>query len=448
VEIGTDPRACDVCIVGGGFTGLTAAWDMVKAGMSVTVVEAEDTIGGLAAGFDAGDSSLERFYHHWFTSDTHITGLVHELGLAEKLVSRESRTGMYYSRSMFRLSSPLDLLRFSPLPFVDRIRLGLLVPMASRVKDWHQLEGLTAREWLLKMAGPTVYRVVWEPLLRGKFGDVADEISAVWLWNKLCLRGGSRGKKGAEVLLYYSGGFAALTQALGDAIQAKGGKIVTGARAEAIVMERGRATGVRTSRGTVACDRVILTTPLPIAADLLEPHVDAGDVARLRRIRYLANVCLILELSESLSDLYWINVNDPTFPFVGVIEHTNFESTEAYGGRHIVYLSRYLPATDPLYSYSDDDYLAYALPHLKRMFPNFDAKAILGYHVWRADHAQPIVERNYGALVPPITTAIPNVFLSSMAQIYPEDRGTNYAVRGGREVAELVRTHSRNLAQE
>jgi protoporphyrinogen oxidase len=339
---------------------------------------------------------------------------------------------------MYKLSTPRDLLRFKPLSLWNRLRLGMLVPRARLLKNWRALESRTAREWLIELAGPTGYRVVWEPLLRGKFGDVAEEISAVWLWNKLCLRGGSRSKKGDEILLYYKGGFAALTTALGVAIRERGGAIITGAPVGEIVVSKGRAVAVRTPTGLIPCDDVIITTPLPIAADLLEPHVDSDSVARLRRVRYLANICLVLELSKALSDLYWVNVNDPSFPFVGVIEHTNFESPAAYGNRHIVYLSRYLQATDPVYGVSDDEYLAYALPHLRRMFPTFDPDTILRHHVWRADHAQPIVERDYSTLIPPFTTPVPNIFLSSMAQIYPEDRGTNYAVRGGRSIAALV----------
>ncbi|MDE2481550.1 MAG: NAD(P)/FAD-dependent oxidoreductase [bacterium] len=426
------------CIVGGGITGLAAAWDLTQAGFSVTVLEREDSLGGLAASFDAGGYALERFYHHWFTSDTHIIGLIEELGLGERLVSRESRTGMYYANTLFRLSNPLDLLRFTPLPFVDRLRLGLLVPVARSVRDWRRLEGVTARDWLVRTCGENVYRVVWEPLLRGKFGDVADEISAVWLWNKLCLRGGSRAKSGAEVLLYFDGGFGALVDGIRDALVARGVEIRTGDGARALEVRDGAAVAVLAESGRIPCDNVLVTTPLPIAADLLGDHLDEAEAARLRRIRYLANICLVLELRESLSELYWINVNDPSFPFVGVIEHTNFEPVGSYGGRHIVYLSRYLPQNDATYHLSDEEYLAYALGFLRRMFPAFRDDAIIASHVWRADYAQPIVERDYSALVPPMHTSLRNVVVSSMAQIYPEDRGTNYAVRGGREAAALV----------
>jgi protoporphyrinogen oxidase len=427
-----------VAVVGGGFAGLSAAWELVKAGHRVTVIEADARVGGLAGSFTVGDVALEKFYHHWFTNDVEITDVVTELGLSENLVSHQSRTGMYYARSTFKLSNPADLLRFTPLPFIDRLRLGLLIPQARMVRDRRKLENVTAREWLLALCGPNVYRVVWEPLLRGKFGNLAEEIGAVWLWNKLCLRGGSRDKSGAEVLLYYKGGFAALASALESDIIKRGGTVLTGRTAEKLHTANGKALAVQTSRGLVEADAFIFTPALPICADLLDGHIDRDETARLRRVKYLANVCLVLRLDRSLSSLYWTNVNDPSFPFVGIIEHTNFEPASTYGGEHIVYLSRYLPASDPTYAMSDEEYLAYALPYLKKMFPAFDRAWLRAFHVWRADYAQPVVERNYASLIPEVRTSLENAYLCTMAQIYPEDRGTNYAVRSGRAVGKLV----------
>jgi protoporphyrinogen oxidase len=158
-------------------------------------------------------------------------------------------------------------------------------------------------------------------------------------------------------------------------------------------------------------------------------------VAELRRIKYLANVCLVLDLDRSLSKIYWLNVNDPTFPFVGVVEHTNFEPPETYGGHHIAYLSKYLTVDDPLYTMSDEEVLAFAIPHVQRMFPGFEPAWIRDCHVWRARYAQPIVERHYSQLIPAQQTPLPGLHLCSMAQVYPEDRGTNYAVREGRKAA-------------
>ncbi len=424
-----------IVVIGAGFCGLAAAYELGRQGIRITVLEGDDNVGGLAGSFYVGGTHLEKFYHHWFTSDVHVMRLIEELGRTDRILLRPTRTGVYYAHDFFKLSTPLDLLRFSPLPLLDRIRLGLVALRARRVKDWRSLEDRTAADWLRELGGERVYRIVWEPLLRGKFGDMAEEVAAVWFWNKLKLRGSSRGRGGEEQLAYYRGGFAALAETLAVAVRTQGGTIKTNMPASGFRVEAGRVTGVVTPEGTLPVDGVIATPALPIIADLVEPHVPSEYVDRLRRIRYFANVCIVLELDRSLSDIYWLNVNDPSFPFVGVIEHTNFEPASTYAGRHVVYLSKYLPDNDTLYRMSDQEVVAFTLEHLRRMFPDVTDGRVLDAHVWRARYAQPIVECGYRKLIPDMRTPIGNLFLATMAQIYPEDRGTNYAIRQGRETA-------------
>ena len=203
----------------------------------------------------------------------------------------------------------------------------------------------------------------------------------------------------------------------------------------ALLTANGRIEAVAAGAHTYSADAVILTTPLPIAAKLLSGHVPQQYGEKLSRIRFLANRCLVLELDRALSDLYWVNVNDASFPFVGVIEHTNFAGDAAYGRRHIVYLSRYCADGDPFLSLTDEDALAFAFPYLQRMFPTLERHMILKAHSWRADYAQPLVEIGYRKLIPPHDTPLQGVYLATMAQVYPEDRGTNYAIRDGRKVA-------------
>jgi len=432
---GSPPHAV---IIGAGFCGLTAAHELAKRGLPVTVLEQEQEIGGLAGSFTVSGTRLEKFYHHWFTSDRHIMELIDELGLGDNIILRPTNTGLFYANTIFRLSSPLDVLRFKPLPLIDRLRLGVLALYARRIRDWQKLEDLTAAQWLRDITGKRAYAVVWEPLLRGKFGIYADAVSAVWFWNKLKLRGGSRDEGGAERLAYYRGGFAALADRVAADIQARGGTIRTGATVSRLTSSQGRCIGVVVNGEELPADVVVATTALPIVADLVAPHVTEDYVAGLRQIKYLANLCLVLELDRSLSETYWLNINDPEFPFVGVIEHTNFEPPASYGGRHIVYLSKYLPETESYFNMSDDEALRYTIPHLKRMFPQFDQAWIVKSHVWRARYSQPVVERNYSRLIPSSVTPLQGFYLASMAQVYPEDRGTNYAVREGRRVASLV----------
>jgi protoporphyrinogen oxidase len=433
-----------VAVIGGGFTGLTAAWELARAGHAVTVLETDAEVGGLAGTFVVNGERLEKFYHHWFTNDRHVNDLVRDVGAGDDVLYRPTRTGMYYANTFFKLSTPGDLLRFTPLAFHDRVRLGLLALRARRVKNWKELEDRTAAEWLRSLGGEKVYKVVWEPLLNGKFGeDVAPEISAVWFWNKLKLRGGSRGKGGAEVLAYYKGGFAALADRVADQVRALGGEVRLGTPATALRVEGGRVAGVETPGGAVEADAVLATQPLPLVADMVEPHVTPAYAASLRRIRYLANVCLVLELDRSLSETYWLNVNDPGFPYVAVIEHTNFEPPETYGGRRIVYLSKYLPESHPMFRMSDEELFRFSLPHLKRMFPQFAESWVQGYHVWKARYSQPIVVKRYSELIPDVRTPVEGLYLATMAQVYPEDRGTNYAIREGRAAGRLIARHLR-----
>jgi protoporphyrinogen oxidase len=375
-----------IAVIGAGFTGLTAAIELARAGKPVMLFERDDDVGGLAGSFKVnGEYDLEKFYHHWFTNDRYIIDQVRQLGLESNMIKRASRTGMYYNNSMYRLSTPLDVIRFDALNFIDRIRMGLLVFQARAVRDWKSIEHLNVREWLIGLCGEQVYKVVWEPLIRAKFSVYAEDLSATWFWKKLQLRGSSRNNAGGEALAYYQGGFAALANSMRKAAEDLGCEIRLNQGVSRIIAQNGTATHVETDGGEKIEVSAVLATPaFPIIADMLEGAVGNEYLSKLRRVNYLANKCLVLLLDRSLSETYWLNVNDPEFPFVGVIEHTNFEPVESYGGRHVVYMSRYLPHTDPVYDMSSDALLDYAEPFIKRMFPDFSREWVMEAYSWRA----------------------------------------------------------------
>ncbi len=426
----------DVIVVGGGFTGLSAAFDLSNAGRKVLVLEQDQQLGGLGGTFEILPGiRIEKFYHHWFNSDRAILGLIEELGLGEGIQALASRTGLYYANSQFRLASPLDLLTFSPLPLIDRIRTGFLALRARAVKDWRALEAKSAAEWLIQLGGRKAYEVIWKPLLNGKFGPEAENVSAVWFWNKLKLRGGSRGSKGKEELLYFRGGFQRVIDALQSKLEERGASVRTSIRVQSVMYKDGAVQGVRLDDGTeIFAPTVLVTVPLPIffpmVPDLAEHYRNTA-----AKIRFLGNVCLVLRLKRSLSETYWLNVADPSFPFVGLIEHTNFDSPDNFRGEHIAYLSKYLPTSEPMYTMGDKEVFDFALPFIQRMFPKFSPEWVNGYSVWRAQYSQPVVTKHYSRLIPEFKTPIKGLWLCSMAQVYPEDRGTNYAVQFGRKVA-------------
>jgi protoporphyrinogen oxidase len=429
----------DVVIVGAGFAGLTAAYELSKRRLKVIVIEADATPGGLAGTFEFSDGvRLEKFYHHWFNNDVHVPELVKDLGMEGDVITMPSRTGMYLNGRIWKLSTPLDLLRFRALSFTDRIRLGLLVLQVRRVRDWRAIEHLSIREWLEPLCGKSVYKVVWEPLVTSKFSLYAEHVSAVWMWKKLVLRGSTRSEGGGEELAYFKGGFGRLAEALVAAIVKAGGVVRYSQRVLEACVDGGRVIALKTDSGMVQGCQFLFTPAFSIIADMFQNAAQPLWLQKLRRVRYLGNICLVMRLKRSLSDTYWLNVNDPGFPFVGVIEHTNFDTSDSYKGSHIAYLSRYISPDDPAWAYGEEEYVEFALAHLERMFPAFDRSWLIDRRLWRAEFAQPVAERGYSRYVPGRETPFPNATISTMAHIYPEDRGTNYAIREGRAVAEEI----------
>jgi len=428
-----------VVIIGAGFTGLAAAYELSLHNIPAVVIEKDDAIGGLGGSFKVGNERLDKFYHHWFNNDCHALQLAKELNCQSELLYNSARTSVYYDENFYKMASPIDVLRFKPLSFLDRIRLGLLALKVKRIKDYRALESITAKDWLIDQCGPEVYRVVWQPLLKGKFGDYASQISAVWFWKKLVLRGGSRDKLAREQLVYFNGGWAAFADLIAEKITSVGGEILTHSQVQSLDVTDGAVTGVKLSDGRfIQADTVIATPSLPVVADIIDSFASKEYLDKLRSVEYLANICLVLEMSHNLSDYYWINVNDLDFPFVGIIEHTNFQSRQKYDNRHIVYLSRYLRPDDKLYSMSKDQVFEFSVPYIKKMFPNFRDSWVCNYRLFKARYAQPIVDCNYKSKICPSKAPIDGLYITTMAQIYPEDRGTNYAIAEGRKTGKQI----------
>jgi protoporphyrinogen oxidase len=314
--------------------------------------------------------------------------------------------------------------------------MGLMYVRTRFVQDWAALEAITAQEWLTQMAGRASYEKVWQPMLRAKFGQYADQVAAVWIWNKLKLRGSSRGKSQEERLGYLRGGFGQAIDAWEAHLRALGAAFQLDTPVQQIRIENGTVTGIVTQDGQFhAYDRVLVTLApelfLRLAPDLPETYR-----SQLGQIDYLANVCLVLSLDRGLSDTYWLNIGDPSIPFTGVIEHTNMQRVDTYSGAHLAYISRYLDADDPAYQMSAEELLASYLPHLQKMFRGFDRSWVQQVWAWRERYTQPVIGLHYSQLKPPFQTPIENLWLSCMAQVYPQDRGMNYAIVYGQKVVQ------------
>jgi protoporphyrinogen oxidase len=408
-------------VIGAGVLGMTASLRLLERGHDVTILEAGDGVGGLAGSFEIEPGIwLEKFYHHIFRSDRHITALIEEVGLKSYLRWHEPETAMQSGGKVEPFDTPGAVLRFSGLPMVDRVRLGAGVALLKAMPRSGPLEDVSARRWLTRVMGANSYRVVWEPLLRGKFGAAADDVSMAWLWARIHDR--------TRQLGYIDGGFHQLYIRLAGRIAERGGRIVTGFRAAAIE-PRGEEIVVRGADGAErAFDRVISTLPAHLTLAITnDPRIAAAPPAP-RPPDALGAHCLIVSLDRPLTGRYWIGVANPGSPFLAVVEHTAMLAPAAYGGRHLVYFGNYVPHDDPLFDETPDETLARYAPAIRGLNPAFEVSWVSDRWSFGARFAQPIVTPGFRKRIPPFETPIPNLFIASMFQVFPHDRGQNYSI--------------------
>jgi protoporphyrinogen oxidase len=432
-----------VVVIGGGYTGLVAALRLAQAGKEVTILERGTVIGGLASDFTVEGASLERAYHHLFKTDTYIIDMAKELGVGDALKWHDSSVALYYDNALYPFKGALDLIRFKPLSFINRIRAGLVVLYLQKTNQWEKFQKISAYDWMLKAAGKEVTKVIWEPLLKGKFDKYYDKVAMAWLWARVHIRAQSR-EVGGEKLGYFDGGFQVFTDALVNELKKLGVHIETGVEIEAISNNnKGRVVVSFSDGSTQLFDSCLATVPSHVFAKLIGgSKVDSEYIQRLNSINYLGARLLIFSSDQEISPYYWHNINDLELPFLVFINHTKLIDKSHYGNKNIYYIATYVPHDHELFSMDDAQLEKIWFKGLKKVFPDFNTRKIREKHFFRFANAQHIVGTDYASLIPDVRTPLKNVYLSNFSQIYPEDRGTNYAVREGERIAKLINEES------
>jgi protoporphyrinogen oxidase len=425
-----------LAVIGAGIGGMAAAYDLARAGKQVTIYEASDHVGGLAAGFKEPhwDWSVERFYHHWFQTDEHMLGLIDEMGWSEKVRFPRPVTVMYDQGKFYPFDSIPNALLYPGLGWgINKVRFGLVGLYLRMTNNWRALEQTTVDAWMRKWAGSKVYESMWEPMMIGKFGEeYAKVVNMAWMWARLHARTTRLGT--------YEGGFQAFADQFAGRLQEMGVALKLNTPIQSIQAAADGRVQVMGEAGAEVYDQVLVTTS-PALLARLAPELPQSYLEGLLSLKSMGAVVMVLSLKHQLSEkgYYWYNIpKSAGFPFLSLVEHTNFLSPEYFGGDHILYIGDYLPQDHENFDLSKEEIEAKFLPHLKKFNPDFKPDWVKKTWLFRTRYAQPVPLVNHSENIPAIQTPLDGLYFASMSQVYPWDRGTNFAVEIGRRAARMM----------
>lgn len=430
------PNSEQWAIVGGGILGLTLAHRLAQQGKQVTLYEAAPQLGGLASAWMLGDIIWDRHYHVTLLSDLHLRSLLQELGLEQDMRWVETKTGCFTQGKLYSVSNAIEFLRFPPLRLLDKLRLGLTILYASKIKNWQRLEKILVSDWLQRWSGKRTFRKFWLPLLRAKLGDNYVKASAAFIWAIIArLYAARRTGLKKEMFGYLPGGYARMLGRFAEVLQQEGVDLQLGCRVMQLQpLANGQVEVMLAHQLPARFDRVIVTAPAPIAARLC-PDLSRQEQAALNQIEYQGIICASLLLKQPLSQFYVTNITDSWVPFTGVIEMTTLVDPAELGDRTLVYLPKYVAPDDPAFSWSDAELQEVFVSALEDMYPHFQRSDVLSFQVSRVKHVLAISTLNYSKNLPPMQTSLPGISIVNSAHITNGTLNVNETVQLAEQVA-------------
>lgn len=423
-----------MAILGGGVTGLVAAYRLAQQGKSIILIEKETTLGGLARGFKSSgwDWPLDYAYHHLFASDKDILDLARELNHPIEFHPPITSSLYHINDKLITLAldTPLDLLKFPLLSFFERVRMGVVLALLKLSPFIPAIyERLTLAEFMRKTVGEKAYEVMFGELMRKKYGKYAENILASFIWTRINKRSKSLG--------YPQGGFQSLIDTLVRSLKEQGVELVSGVTiASATKTNEGFEITHDKSTTPIIATKLISTLPTPTMVKVCSTLFSDSEKEKFQGLQYLSAMTLILETDKPiLKDTYWLSLCVPEIPGLVVIQHTNYISSSHYGGKHLLYIGNYLEQSDKLLQMSTSELVAFYTPHLQRIAHSpFEISNSFSF---KAHFAQPIFNKEFICSIPTFTTSTKDFFVANLDMTYPYDRGTNYAVSLGNKAAKI-----------
>jgi protoporphyrinogen oxidase len=437
---GADARMAKTIIIGGGVAGLVAAYDLAKRGDRVVVCESHSEPGGLAASFTlAPGLRIENYYHFICRGDRDYLALLDELGLASSVKWRSTRMGLFYRGRCHSIGDPLHLLRFPHFSLTDKIRFfaATAANVFAPSEGWRRLAQTPVAAWLMTTYGRRAYEVLYEPLLRLKFRQYANEISAAWMWARFHRLGRSRNLVGRECLGHIVGGTDRFLNALLARLRELNVEIRLNEPVSRVEIENNAVRRVIAKRGEETADRVLSTAPIPRLLKFL-PQLSAPYFENLRALKYIGVNVMFLQLRRSLSPYFWLNISDPDMELAGIIEYTNLNPGAAPEGSALLYLPQYLPTDHPLYDAAPERLFDLYAGYMKSINPQFDRSWVMSYTVHRDPFAQPICGVDFVSRIPDMTTPVKGLYITDSYQIHPGDRTISDSIALGHRAARVM----------
>ena len=411
--------------------GLAAAHRLTDQGHRVTVIDADNRLGGMSATFDFAGLPLERYYHFVCKTDQPLFDVLEKFGLSAKLRWKSTEMGFYYQGKWYDWGRPDALLKFPHLSMVDKIRFALHVLTTKAITDWRGLDKVQATTWIRKWVGERGYRVLWDKLFELKFFEHQHEVSAAWIGTRIKRVALSRKSLFQEEMGYLEGGSQILLDAYRDRLLTAGAQIQLSSPVRRVLTEHGRVTGVDTGSGLVQADRVLSTVPLKYVPRMV-PDLSTDERARIHAIENIGVACVLLKFRKPATRYFWMNVNDERIQVPGFIEFSNLNPLP----ESVVYVPYYMPKTHPKWSWDDGRLLDEAREYFLMTQPHLKAADIIARHVSRYEFAQTVCPPGFYEKLPDMATSVGGFFLADTSYYYPEDRSISESIRVGCQLAD------------